>query len=65
MRNDCEFACDCVKRANVVLHVGLGKEIFARDTHKATSAKPLILPTMTDIDTPNKITRRDGVPQAF
>ena len=21
--NDCEIACDCVKRANVVLHVGL------------------------------------------
>ena len=25
-RNDCEIACDCVKRANVVLHVGLCKE---------------------------------------
>ena len=22
-RNDCEIACDCVKRANVVLHVDL------------------------------------------
>ena len=31
-RNDCEIACDCVKRANVVLHVGLCKEIFARNT---------------------------------
>ena len=29
-RNDCEIACDCVKRANVVLHVGLCEEIFAR-----------------------------------
>ena len=43
-RNDCEIACDCVKRANVVLHVGLCKEIFARKhtaTHKPTSAQPL------------------------
>ena len=43
-RNDCEFACDCVKRANVVLHVGLCKEIFTRkhtSTHKRKSAQPL------------------------
>ena len=43
-RNDCEIACDCVTRANVVLHVGLCKEIFARKhtaTHKPTSAQPL------------------------
>ena len=43
-RNDCEIACDCVKLANVVLHVGLCKEIFARKhtaTHKPTSAQPL------------------------
>ena len=42
-RNDCEIACDCVKRANVVLHVRLRKEIFARKhtaTHKPTSAQP-------------------------
>ena len=42
-RNDCEIACDCVKRANVVLHVGLCKEIFGRKhtaTHKPTSAQP-------------------------
>ena len=40
---DCEIACDCVKRANVVLHVRLCKEIFARKhtaTHKPTSAQP-------------------------
>ena len=40
-RNDCEIACDCFKRANAVLHVGLCKEIFARKhtaTHKPTSA---------------------------
>ena len=50
-RNDCEIACDCVKRANVVLHVGLWKEIFARKhtaTHKPTSfdicSAPLQLP---------------------
>ena len=45
-RNDCEIACDCVKRANVVLHVGLCKEIFARKhtaTHKPTSAQPLYI----------------------
>ena len=42
-RNDREIACDCVKRANVVLHVRLCKEIFARKhtaTHKPTSAQP-------------------------
>ena len=42
-RNDCEIACDCVERANVVLHVGLCKDIFARKhtaTHKPTSAQP-------------------------
>ena len=53
-RNDCEIACDCVKRANVVLHVGLRKEIFARKhtaTHKPTSAQPLIVTTMTHIHT--------------
>ena len=41
--NDCEIACDCVKRANVVLHVRLCTEIFARKhtaTHKPTSAQP-------------------------
>ena len=50
-RNDCEIACDCVKRANVVLHVGLWKEIIARKhtaTHKPTSidicSAPLQLP---------------------
>ena len=53
-RSDCEIACDCVKRANVVLHVGLCKEIFARKhtaTHKPTSAQPLIVTTMTHIHT--------------
>ena len=43
-RYDCEIACDCAKRANVDLHVGLCKEIFARKhtaTHKPTSAQPL------------------------
>ena len=41
-----------IKRANVVLHVGLCKEIFARKhtaTHKPTSAQPLIVTTMTHI----------------
>ena len=55
-RNDCEIACDCVKRANVVLHVGLCKEIFARQhtaTHKPTSAQPPppIVTTMTHTHT--------------
>ena len=53
-RNDCEIACDCVKHANVVLHVGLCKEIFARKhtaTHKPTSAQPLIVTTMTHTHT--------------
>ena len=42
--NDCEFASECVKHANVVLHVGLCKEIFARKhiaTQNPTSAQPL------------------------
>ena len=26
-RNDCEIACDCVKLANVVLHVGLCRNL--------------------------------------
>ena len=46
-RNDCEIACDCVKRENVVLHVGLCEEIFARKhtaTHKPTSTQPLSAP---------------------
>ena len=37
-------ACDCVKNANVVLYVGLCKEIFSRNhtaTNKPTSAQPL------------------------
>ena len=46
-RNDCKIAYGCVKRANVVLHVGLCKEIFA--THKPTFAQPLIVTTMTHI----------------
>ena len=53
-RNDCEIACDCVKRANVVLHVGLCKEIFARKhtaTHKPTSAQPHIVTTITHMHT--------------
>ena len=42
-RNDCEIPRDCVKRANVVLHVGLCNEIFSRKhtaTNKPTSAQP-------------------------
>ena len=53
-RNDCEIACDCVKRANVVLHVDLCKEIFDRKhtgTHKPTSAQPTHCATMTHIHT--------------
>ena len=42
-RNDCEIACDCVKRANVVLHVGLCKEIFARK-HTGTQSRHLLSP---------------------
>ena len=53
-RNDCEIACDCVKRANVVLHVDLCTEIFARKhtaTHKPTSAQPTHCVTMTHTHT--------------
>ena len=51
-RNDSEIACDCVKLANVVLRVGLCKEIFARKrtaTHKPTSAQSAHMTTMTHI----------------
>ena len=49
-QNDCEIASDCVKGANVVLHVGLCKEILSRKhtaTHKLTPAQPLIVTMMT------------------
>ena len=68
-RNDCEIACDCVKRANVVLHVGLCKEIFARKhtaTHKPTSAQPLYSyqrDIHTYIHTSNKMAGRHGAPR--
>ena len=61
-RNDCEIGCDCVKHANVVLHVGLCKEILARKhtaTHKPTPAQPLIVTTMTHI---HKSASRDEAP---
>ena len=60
-RNDCEIACDCVKFATVVLHVGLYKEIFARKhtaTHKPTSAHSAHMTTMTHTHTSNKIASR-------
>ena len=65
-RNDCEIACDCVKHANVVLHVGLCEEIFARNhtaTHKPTSAQPLYS-YQRDIHTSNKIAGCGEAPQA-
>ena len=66
-RNDCEIACDCVKLANVVLHVGLCKEIFARKhtaTHKPTSADSAHMTTMTHIHTyTHKMAGRHGAPR--
>ena len=66
-RNDCEIACDCVKRANVVLHVDLCKEIFARKhtaTHKPTSAQPVhMCHDDTHTHTPNKMAGRHGAPR--
>ena len=59
-RNDCEIACGCVKLANVVLHVDLCKEIFARKhtaTHKPTSISAqsphVTTTTHTHTHTPN------------
>ena len=51
-RNDCEIASDCVERANVVLHVGLCTEIFARK-HTATLADicSAIVTSMTNTHT--------------
>ena len=66
-RNDCEIACDSVKRANVVLHVDLCKEIFDRKhtgTHKPTSAQPTHCATMTHIHTYTyKMAGRRGAPR--
>ena len=70
-QNDCEIACDCVKRANVVLHVDLCKEIFARKhtaTHKPTSAQPTHCATMTHTHTYThtytyKMAGRHGAPR--
>ena len=48
---DCEIACDCVKRANVVF--GLRKEIFARmhtAIHKPASAQRLKVTIATSIN---------------
>ena len=61
-QNDCEIACDCVKRANVVLYVDLCKEIFAKKhtaTHKPTSAQPTHCATMTHTDTHTHIHLQD------
>ena len=54
--DDCEIACDCVKRANMVLGlcICIRKEIFASKhtvTHQPTSAQPLIVTTMTHTHT--------------
>ena len=49
-RNGFVIACDCLKRANVGLHVGLWKEIVARKhtaTQKLTFPQLLIVTTMT------------------
>ena len=48
---DCEIACDCVKRANVVL--SLRREIFATThtaTHKPASAQRLKVTIVTSIN---------------
>ena len=66
VRNDCEIACDCVKLANVVLHVGLYKEIFARKhtaIHKPTPAHSTHMTTMTHTHTSNKIACRSRAPR--
>ena len=61
-RNDCEIACDYVKRANVVLHVGLCKEIFARK-HTAPTSRHLLSPFTATSVTSNKIASRHGAPR--
>ena len=46
-RNDCEIDCDCVKRANVVLHAGLCKKSSPGSTQLPTGRhllSPLQLP---------------------
>ena len=48
-QNDCEFDCDCDKRANVVLHVGLRKEnsllfvVFGRCRSKEPHSSGILL----------------------
>ena len=57
---DCQIACDCVKRANVVL--GIRRETFTR-THTVTdrpaSAQRLVVTTVTS----NKSAGGGGAPQ--
>ena len=45
-RNDCEIACDCVKRANVVLHVGLcqGSKNRFSNTRQGGSKRKVLVP---------------------
>ena len=67
-RNDCQIACDCVKRANVVLHVGLCEEIFARKhtaTHKPTSAQPLSAPYSGQRDILPCMAKKIVTPEVF
>ena len=58
-RNDCEIACDCVKRANVVLHVGYVKKSSPGSTQLPTSqhllspSQPIIVTSVTYIHTSN------------
>ena len=44
-RNDCEIACDCVKRANVVLLVGSTQLPTSR--HLLSPSQPLIVTSVT------------------
>ena len=43
-RNDCEIACDCVKLANVVLHVAYVKKFSPGSTQLPTSRHLLTPP---------------------
>ena len=54
-RNDCEIACDCVKRANVVLHLGLCN--FRQEAHNYPQADICSVRPYDHDDTHTHLTR--------
>ena len=62
----CEIACDCVKRANVILGLNYVKK-FRQEANNYPQADicSALYSDHDDKDTPNKRARCGGAPQAF